>query len=233
MCEAEFCCDEGQWLADQDQYEREKKANGDSLVRSMQKRIESQREELRRLNNHIRIVEQARNTWKGKAAMLGKQLHDVLTAKQPEWISVEERLPEIDPCGKGRYGGTRSVRVLCACKQRDGRTFVKEGYYEPCGNGRVCWRIPGSINAVTHWMPLPMPPKGDEGKMNKQLAEYVMAHGREKCGCTIIDKSGVKFRVGNVICDNKIYFVASANSKVIGCKEIEIDHPTEKGGAEE
>ena len=81
-----------------------------------------------------------------------------------EWISVEERLPEIDPCGKGRYGGTRSVRVLCACKQRDGRTFVKEGYYEPCGNGRVCWRIPGSINAVTHWMPLPEAPKGDEGK---------------------------------------------------------------------
>lgn len=78
-----------------------------------------------------------------------------------EWISVEERLPDIDPSGKGRYGGTRSVRVLCACKQKGGKTFVKEGYYEPCGNGRVCWRIPGSIDAVTHWMPLPEPPKGE------------------------------------------------------------------------
>lgn len=75
-----------------------------------------------------------------------------------EWISVEDRLPEIDPYGKGRYGGTRSVRVLCVCKQRDGRTFVKEGYYEPCGNGHVVWRIPGSIDSVTHWMPLPEPP---------------------------------------------------------------------------
>lgn len=74
------------------------------------------------------------------------------------WISVDERLPAIDPCGKGRYGGTRSVRVLCACKQRDGKTFVKEGYYEPCGNGHVVWRIPGSIDSVTHWMPLPEPP---------------------------------------------------------------------------
>jgi hypothetical protein len=66
--------------------------------------------------------------------------------------------------------------------------------------------------------------------MNKQLAEYVMTHGREKSRCTIIDKNGVEFRVGNVICDNKVYFVVSANSKVIGCKEIEIDHQTEKGG---
>ena len=85
------------------------------------------------------------------------------TVNPYEWISVEDRLPDIDPCGKGRYGGTRSVRVLCTCKQRDGRTFVKEGYYEPCGNGNVTWRIPGSIDSVTHWMPLPEPPtKGGE-----------------------------------------------------------------------
>lgn len=79
-----------------------------------------------------------------------------------EWISVEDRLPEIDPHGKGRYGGTRSVRVLCVCKQRDGRIFVKEGYYEPCGDGSVYWRIPGSIDSVTHWMPLPAPPTEKE-----------------------------------------------------------------------
>ena len=81
---------------------------------------------------------------------------------KPERISVEDRLPDIDPCGKGRYGGTRSVRVLCTCKQRDGRTFVKEGYYEPCGNENVVWRIPGSIDSVTHWMPLPSPPTEKE-----------------------------------------------------------------------
>lgn len=75
------------------------------------------------------------------------------------WISVEDGLPNIDPCGTGRYGGQRSIRVLCACKQRSGRTFVKEGYYEPCSNGNVVWRIPGSIDSVTHWMPLPDAPK--------------------------------------------------------------------------
>jgi hypothetical protein len=95
-----------------------------------------------------------------------KQIKDILVdeagyRKQSEWISVEERLPDIDPYGKGRYGGARSVRVLCACKQRSGRTFTKEGYYEPCGNGKVFWRIPGSVDSVTHWMPLPEPPKGE------------------------------------------------------------------------
>jgi hypothetical protein len=85
-----------------------------------------------------------------------------LLVSRYEWISVEDELPEIDPYGKGRYGGTKSVRVLCACKQRDGRTFVKEGYYEPCGNGHVVWRIPGSIDSVTHWMPLPEPPNKKE-----------------------------------------------------------------------
>ena len=143
MCEAEFCCDEGQWLADQDQYEREKKANGDSLVRSMQKRIESQREELRRLNNHIRNVEQSRNTRKDKATMLGNQLHDVLTAKQPEWISVEERLPD----RVGKYLVFTFDRRVYLCDFIDhycDGDFQFDDY------------------RVTHWMPLPMPPKGDE-----------------------------------------------------------------------
>jgi hypothetical protein len=99
--------------------------------------------------------------WEGEfyaAEDIRSMLEDAPTVNPYEWISVEDRLPEIDPYGKGRYGGTRSVRVLCVCKQRDGRTFVKEGYYEPCGDGSVCWRIPGSIDSVTHWMPLPTPP---------------------------------------------------------------------------
>ena len=78
--------------------------------------------------------------------------------KQSEWISVDERLPELED---GRNWGNhrpRSIRVLCVCKQRSGKVFVKEGYYELFSN-KPCWRIPGSIDEVTHWMPLPEPPK--------------------------------------------------------------------------
>ena len=74
-----------------------------------------------------------------------------------EWINVDERLPELED---GRNWGNhrpRSIRVLCVCQQRSGKTFVKEGYYELFGN-KPSWRIPGSIDSVTHWMLLPKAP---------------------------------------------------------------------------
>ena len=80
--------------------------------------------------------------------------------RKQEWISVDERLPDLE--GSARtWGDLRiqpSVRVLCACKQKSGKVFVKEGYCEMWGN-RVVWKIPGSIDSVTHWMPLPEAPK--------------------------------------------------------------------------
>ena len=79
-----------------------------------------------------------------------------------KWISVDERLPEIE--GDARTWGElkirKSVRVLCACVQKSGKTFVKEGYCEVWGDSqRAYWKIPGSIDKVTHWMPLPEAPK--------------------------------------------------------------------------
>ena len=79
-----------------------------------------------------------------------------------KWISVDERLPEIETTEKGwgNHRVDRSVRVLCACKQKSGKVLVKEGYYELFDFKREpTWRIPGSIDSVTHWMPLPEPPK--------------------------------------------------------------------------
>lgn len=85
-----------------------------------------------------------------------------------EWISVKERLPEIVATIKsGVNTYKRSIRVLCACKQADGKRMVKEGYFE-FFNDRPDprWRIPGTIHSVTHWMPLPEPPKMDGGEDN-------------------------------------------------------------------
>ena len=79
-----------------------------------------------------------------------------------EWISVNDRLPEIESSNKrwGNHKISKSVRVLCACKQASGKVFVKEGYYEIWDDERgPFWKIPGSIDSVTHWMPLPEPPK--------------------------------------------------------------------------
>ena len=77
-----------------------------------------------------------------------------------KWIPVTERLPDVASKHKhGRSRYTKSIRVLCVCVQKDGKTMVKEGYYEFWNDyPEPCWKIPGTIDAVTHWMPLPEPP---------------------------------------------------------------------------
>ena len=81
-----------------------------------------------------------------------------------EWTSVEDRLPEIETENIRQHNRcySESIRVLCACKQRSGKVMVKEGYCRIYDDNNICWKIPGSIDSVTHWMPLPEPPKGEE-----------------------------------------------------------------------
>ena len=80
-----------------------------------------------------------------------------------EWISVKDRLPEIVSTHK-RYRSTikKSIRVLCVCVQKSGKTMVKEGYCEWYNDyPEPRWQIPGTIDEVTHWQYLPQPPKGE------------------------------------------------------------------------
>ena len=56
-----------------------------------------------------------------------------------EWISVKDRLPEDE------------VQVLACTKH--GKPFPAH-----CKYGK--WRVPDSVT-ITHWMPLPQPPKGE------------------------------------------------------------------------
>ena len=80
-----------------------------------------------------------------------------------EWIPVTERPPEVASKHKSyRHSYTKSIRVLCACVQKDGKKMVKEGYCEFWDDyPEPIWKIPGTIDSVTHWMPLPQPPKGE------------------------------------------------------------------------
>ena len=80
-----------------------------------------------------------------------------------EWISVEDKLPEVVSIHKGyRSTGKKSIRVLCVCVQKSGKTMVKEGYCEWYNDyPEPRWKIPGTIDEVTHWQYLPQPPKGE------------------------------------------------------------------------
>lgn len=90
-------------------------------------------------------------------------------APKSEWISAEERLPDLESTlikwGDLGYK-QKSIRVLCVCKQKSGKVLVKEGYYEVWTDSPTdpYWKIPGSIDSVTHWMPLPEAPKMKGGE---------------------------------------------------------------------
>ena len=79
-----------------------------------------------------------------------------------KWISVKDRLPEVAITHNNRWEkSTESVHVLCYCKQNSGKRMVKEGSCKVYASGTIYWMIPGTIDSVTHWMPLPQPPKGE------------------------------------------------------------------------
>lgn len=99
--------------------------------------------------------------WYGNDYIAEKLIANGVTVQ--EWTPVTERLPEIVKTERAfRNVYRKSGRVLCACLQADGKRMVKEGYME-CFNDfpDPNWIIPGTIHSVTHWMPLPEPPKGE------------------------------------------------------------------------
>ena len=103
-----------------------------------------------------------------------------------EWISVEDRLPEngvhvLLCCEMHRYGGEIAGKYICDgyyaeankiiaggfpddcdCEysEEDDEYYLCEGWYEVIKN----WDDYNSVtveDSVTHWMPLPLPPKGE------------------------------------------------------------------------
>ena len=71
-------------------------------------------------------------------------LRDALE-KQPKWISVKERLPE----KAGRY-------LVCAVNRYGGDRQITAAYYQFGARFHLV-----DLYEVTHWMPLPEPPKED------------------------------------------------------------------------
>lgn len=101
--------------------------------------------------------------------------------KQSGWISVEERLPGVS----GRY--------ICAVKDKNGHTWTVAGDYN-LEMKKWFGLMFGEIkNTVTHWMPLPEPPKAKKPKAKqpkdsenyekKRLLAGDCFHGEIWCRC--------------------------------------------------
>lgn len=84
------------------------------------------------------------------------KLHKEILSLMPQWISVEDRLPEY----QAYAGDEQFAHVFAACGKLTG-----QGMY--C-NGK--WEFMGVKDApVTNWMPLPLPPK-EERKERKNAS---------------------------------------------------------------
>ena len=89
-----------------------------------------------------------------------------LRARVPQWISVDDRLPE--------KKGTFLVYVKANNKWSGWSGYIKTTWFTPCYEGaedrlqgKKIWYDYDSefgdyeVRNVTHWMPLPQPPKGE------------------------------------------------------------------------
>lgn len=82
----------------------------------------------------------------------------------PKWIRVQDRLPEdvIDPAS---IAHVKSIKVLVAIKNKNGMTVRTQTRFKQNrylgGKPLTEWKWRYSAGEVTHWMPLPEPPKED------------------------------------------------------------------------
>lgn len=95
-----------------------------------------------------------------KNKKMAEYLHSVGYRKQSGWISVEERLPEDTLPTDYKH---KTIKVLVAIKEKNGVTvrtqkrFLDYTYEDGKRTSYWTWRF--SPGKVTHWMPLPEPPK--------------------------------------------------------------------------
>lgn len=73
-----------------------------------------------------------------------------LRAQLPRWIPVEERLPETESWGASKV-------VLGIVQNESGYPPPNPCFCVYLGNQQ--WTIRGRMATITHWMPLPEPPK--------------------------------------------------------------------------
>ena len=114
--------------------------NGDMMdpLGGLEKDLFAAADRLENQNAHIAALQQEIETLRGQL---------------PRWIPVTERLPELQSWGASEV-------VLGLIKSKNAPSLNKLHNLTLCvycDNG--IWSMPGRYVAITHWMPLPEPPK--------------------------------------------------------------------------
>lgn len=111
---------------------------------------------IKELEAKAKLVEQYR--WERDVAIdqlkqLGVAFGEKVNGKLPRWISVEERLPE-DDADVLVYAidNNENSCIAMTSYTHNMHGFHIEGWYSP-------WQYFFNEHTITHWMPLPEPPK--------------------------------------------------------------------------
>ncbi len=118
------------------------------------------------MSDRDRLIELIQNAVNGCARHWAEIIADYLLANGvtvQEWISVKDRLPEDDLLDDNTR---KTVKCLVAIKAKNGVTVrtqmrFKDHTYKD-GKRKEYWRWKLAHGDVTHWMPLPPPPKGSD-----------------------------------------------------------------------
>lgn len=120
-----------------------------AVIEQTADRIANQSTHIAALQQEIEKLRAQNEQLREAAALVTKESAELLERR---WIPVEERLPELQNWGASKL-------VLGIVQNESGYGYPPPN---PCfcvylGNQK--WRIRGRMATITHWMPLPEPPK--------------------------------------------------------------------------
>ena len=106
----------------------------------------------------VELIESARYWGSNTSEEIADNLLDSGVTVQ-EWVSVDDRLPERPPDRvdeQGRSWFTPNID----CIVYDGKSVFAANY---CFQNKCFWYTNSlePLNNITHWMPMPQPPKGE------------------------------------------------------------------------
>ena len=128
-------------------YEPACHGDGCAIIQKAADRIANQSTHVAALQQEIEGLRGQNEQLRGAAALVAKESAELL---EQRWIPVEERLPELQNWGASKL-------VLGIVQNESGYTPPNPCFCVYLGNQK--WRIRGRMATITHWMPLPEPPK--------------------------------------------------------------------------
>lgn len=85
---------------------------------------------------------------------------EALKSQEPKWISVKDRLPELEEevlvYASGKIDGFFGKNVIAICSRYEQKIYPSAPGYERWSSP---WQYFHTDYEITHWMPLPEPPK--------------------------------------------------------------------------